>query len=362
MRRILASLVLGLALLAAGISWAAFTTRSTVFDPARSERIAEVLVDSPVVQDAAAAALSRALQEALPAGTLASSAQVDELARAALADPRAIEAIKTAIVGAHRRMMGDGDNAGGGVVLDAGPIAQAGRDALIAARPDLATVLPQPPDLQMELPTERLPEMGRLREPLRLAVGLGAVAAMLLLAVAFLLASDRPKVLSRMGRWALGAGLWWAIVGYGVPRLLSNFSDDRLAVLGALGTAVSGPLVAPALALALTGAGVMVGSHLWKRSLATPASAPMPETRPVFSAPAAPVSAGEAQLDRGWDRRRPVYRRPQSELDAATRHYTGMGGGTSPYPQDGPTGQRNGDTPGGASTGRHVAHHRGADR
>ena len=357
MRRILASIVLGIALLSAGISWAAFTTRSTVFDPARSERIAEVLVESTVVQDAAAAALTRALEQSLPAGTLASTAELEALARAALADPRATQALTNAIVSSHRRMMGDSD---GAVVLDAGPIAQAGRDALIAARPELAGVLPESPPLQMELPTERLPRMGGLREPLRVAVGVGAAAAALLLALAFLLASDRPKVLSRMGRWALGAGLWWSIVGYGVPRLLSNFSDERLAILGELGTAVSGPLVAPALALALTGAGVMFGSHFWRKALETPASKTMPDTRPFSSAVDAPVGPREAQLDRGWDRRRPVYRRPQRELDAAARHYTGVGGGSSPYPQDGATAQRNSDTTG-ASAGRHVAHHRGVD-
>lgn len=357
MRRILATLVLGLALLSAGLSWAAFTTRSTMFDPARSEGIAEALVDSPVVQDAAVAALARSLEQALPAGALAGSAEVESLARAALADPRSSQALTAAIVGAHRRMMGDGD---GAVVLDAGPIAQAGRDALIAARPDLAGVLPEAPPLQVELPTERLPRMGGLREPLRLAVGLGATAAALLVALAFLLASDRPKVLSRMGRWALGAGLWWSIVGYGLPRLLSNFSDERLAVMGALGTAVSGPLVAPALALALTGAAVMLGSHFWRKTLETPAPEPMPDSRPVPSGAEPPVGAREAQLDRGWDRRRPVYRRPQRELDAAARHYTGVGGGSGPYAQDGSTAQRNGDTTG-ASAGRHAAHHRGVD-
>lgn len=355
MRRTLSSLVLGLALFSAGISWAAFTARSTVFDPARSERIAEVLVDSPVVQDAAADALARSLEQALPAG---SSAEVEAFARAALADPRSSRALTAAIVSAHRRMMGDGD---GTVVLDAGPIAQAGRDALITARPDLAAVLPAALPLRVELPTERLPQMGGLREPLRVAVGLGAVAAAIFVALAFLLTSDRPKVLNRMGRWALGAGLWWSVAGYGVPRLLSNFSDERLAVFGALGTAVSGPLVGPALALAVTGAGMVFGSQCWRRTLETPASTPMPETRPVSSGGDAPIGAREAELDRGWDRRRPVYRRPQGELDAAARHYTGVGGGSSPYPQDGGTAQRNGDTTG-ASAGRHVAHHRGVDR
>lgn len=357
MRRLLSSVVLGLALLCAGISWAAFTTRSTVFDPARSERIAGVLVDSPVVRDAAAEAVSSALEQALPAEAMVSSAEIDLAAQGALADPRATGALSAAIVGAHRRLMGEAGTEE--LTLDAGPVAQAGRDALIAARPDLAGVLPQAPPLQVALPTERLPELGGLREPLRLAVGLGGAVTTLLVALAFLLATDRPRVLSRMGRWALAAGLWWSIVGYGLPRLVSNVADDRIAVLGALGTAVSGPLLAPALALSLAGAGIMLGAHWWRKRLDAPT--PTPAAGPAGSVSAPPVGARQADLDRGWDRRRPVYRRPQRDLDAAAGHYTGLGGNRSPYPGgDGYTSQDDGDATG-VAAGRHAAHDRGID-
>lgn len=320
MRRILSSVALGLALLCAGIAWAAFTTRSTLFDPARSERIATVLVDSPVVRDAAADALTAALAKALPPDAPVSSAEIEAAARAALADPRASAALRTAVVGTHRRMVGAGE--AGPVTLDAGPIAAAGRDALIAARPDLARLLPAAPELQVALPTERLPDLGGFRGPLRTASGLGAAAAALLTALALLLAADRPRVLSRLGRWAFGAGLWWSIVGYGLPRLVANSGDERLGLLGGLGTAISGPVVAPALALSLIGAAIMLGSRLWRQSLAAAGTA----AAPAASAAGAVARPGEADLDRRWDRRRPVYRRPQSDLDAAARYYTGTGG------------------------------------
>src|SRR5919206_406506 len=121
MRRAAASILVTLGLVCAGVAWWAYAASYTVLDSARSERIAETLVEQPVIQDAVAEGLGNALQQALPPGT---------------------------------------------------PIS-----------------------------------------------------------------SDRPKVLSRAGRWALRAGAFWFLFGWALPYALTKISEAHLAALGAIGVA-----------------------------------------------------------------------------------------------------------------------------
>ena len=142
MRRTVASVLVTLGLLSASLAWWSFAARFTILDPGRSGRIADVLVDQPVIRDAVAEGLSTALRQALPAGSPVSPTEIDAVAHKALEDPRALQALRTAIVDSHQRLVGN-DN--GPVHLDVSPIAAAGRDALLAARPDLASALPEAP-------------------------------------------------------------------------------------------------------------------------------------------------------------------------------------------------------------------------
>ena len=93
--------------------------------------------------------LGTALLQALPPGTPISPDEIDAVAHRALADPRAMAALKTAVLASHQRLVGDYD---GPVTVDVSPIAVAGRDALVAARPDLAGALPESPTLSVDLP------------------------------------------------------------------------------------------------------------------------------------------------------------------------------------------------------------------
>ncbi|HEY4409279.1 MAG TPA: hypothetical protein VGO87_05320, partial [Acidimicrobiia bacterium] len=150
MRRATASVVVTIGLFAASLAWWSFAARFTVLDSDRSARIADVLVDQPVIRDAVAQGLGDALRQALPPGSPIPAADIDAAAHQALDDPRAVQAIKTAIVDSHQRLLGDYD---GPVTLDVTPIAAAGRDALIAARPELAAEMPAAPPLSIDLPT-----------------------------------------------------------------------------------------------------------------------------------------------------------------------------------------------------------------
>src|SRR6185295_3708988 len=106
MRRAAASILVTLGLLAAGVAWWAYAARSTVLDSARSERIADTLVEQPVIRDAVADGLGNALQQALPPGTPISPDELSAAAHRALEAPRAIAALKATLLTSHQRLIG----------------------------------------------------------------------------------------------------------------------------------------------------------------------------------------------------------------------------------------------------------------
>ncbi|MEW6474060.1 MAG: hypothetical protein AB1679_17550 [Actinomycetota bacterium] len=279
MRRAAASILVTIGLVAASVAWWAFAARYTVLDVDRSERIADTLIGQPVIQDAVAEGLANALHQALPPGSPISPDEIDAVAHRALEDPRAMAALKTAVLRSHQRLVGQYD---GPVTVDVSPIADAGRDALLAARPDLAGSFPAAPSLSVDLPTRHLPKLGWLPERTRELFGLAALVAVTLLALGMLTASDRPKVLSRGGRWALRAGVFWALFGWGLPYLMTKLGEPRLAALGAIAVAAVGPMIAPAVFLFCAGIGALLGARAWRLGLAAlPPAPPSGGPRPI---------------------------------------------------------------------------------
>jgi hypothetical protein len=279
MRRAAASILVTIGLVAASVAWWAFAARYTVLDAGRSERIADTLIEQPVIQDAVAEGLASALHQALPPGSPISPDEIDAVAHRALEDPRAMAALKTAVLSSHQRLVGRYD---GPVTVDVSPIADAGRDALLAARPDLAESFAAAPSLSVDLPTRHLPKLGWLPERTRELFGLAALVAVTLLALGMLTASDRPKVLSRGGRWALRAGVFWALFGWGLPYLMTKLGEPRLAALGAIAVAAVGPMIAPAVFLFCAGIGALLGARAWRLGLAAlPPAPPSGGPRPI---------------------------------------------------------------------------------
>jgi hypothetical protein len=272
MRRISASMLVTVGLVAAAVAWWAYAARYTVLDGERSARIADVLVTQPVIRDAVAEGLSSALQEALPPGSPVSPEEVDAAALRALDDPRAKEALRDTILNSHRRLIGEYD---GPVSVDVSPVAAAGYDALMLARPDLAQDLPEAPPLSVRLPTQNLPKMGWLPERTKELSGMALFLAAALLGLGLAAASDRPRALGRAGRWALRAGIGWAVFGCALPYALIRVGEPRLAALGAIGVATVGPMIAPAVLLVATGIGTLLGARAWRLALA-----PLPPVPP----------------------------------------------------------------------------------
>jgi hypothetical protein len=163
----------------------------------------------------------------------------------------------------------------GPVSVDVSPIADAGYDALMLARPDLAEDLPEAPPLSVKLPTQNLPRMGWLPERTKELSGMALFLAVAFLGLGLAAASDRPKALGRAGRWALRAGIGWAVFGWALPYALTRAGEPRLAALGAIGLATVGPMIAPAALLVGTGIGTLLGARAWRLALvALPPVAP----------------------------------------------------------------------------------------
>jgi hypothetical protein len=290
MRRVAASVLVAVGLFAASVAWWSFAARFTVLDSGRSARIADTLIDQPVIRDAVAEGLASALQQALPPGTPISPDELDAVAHRALDDPRAHAALRSAVLASHQRLIGNYD---GPVTVDVSSVAAAGRDALLAARPDLAGSLPEAPPLSVDLPTQHLPQLGWLPERARELGGLAALLAATLLGLGLVAASDRPGVLARAGRWAVRAGVLWAAFGWALPYALTKIDEPRLAALGSIGVAAVGPMIAPAVLLVCTGIGALFGARAWRLAAAAlppapPAGGPDDPVRtPAATTPAA---------------------------------------------------------------------------
>ena len=286
LRRLAASLLTGLALLGATLAWSAFATGYTVFDGGGSERVADVLVQQRAVREALAQALAKALRSGPAAEAQIPGAEVDSAARRVVDDSRTVALLHRAIAGAHQRLVGQAD---GPVRLDADALAQAARDALIEVQPRLAATLPVAP-LTVQLPTDKLPDLFRVRPNLGRAGRVGGLAAVCLLAAAFLLAPDRPGVLRRAGRWAVRVGLASTVTGWLLPSLLSRADNPHLALIGGLAVAVGGRIVGPAMVLAATGLGATVAARVWR------AAQPVTPPAPGAAAPATAPGPGETAL------------------------------------------------------------------
>lgn len=294
MRRTTSSFLVVVGLFAASVAWWAFAARFTVLDSARSAKIADALIEQPVLRDAVAEGLASALQQALPPGTPIEPAMLDAVAHQALDDPRATAALRSALLASHQRLIGEYD---GPVSFDVSPIAAAGRDALVTARPELAGSLPDGPTLSVELPTQNLPKLGWLPERARELGGLAFLIAVTFLALGIVAASNRPGVLSRAGRWALRAGAFWALFGWALPYLMTKTDEPRLAALGAIGVAAVGPMIAPAVLLVSAGIAALFGARAWRTALAALPPAP-PSGGPVSQpGPAWPAASGTATWD-----------------------------------------------------------------
>lgn len=260
-RRALAAALLGISLWIGSLAWSGFLLTRTVLDPDRSARVAEALYDDEAVRDRLAANIAGGVEAALPPGVPVPPAEIDAGARQALDSP-AVEAVFVdAFVRTHQAMLGEGDVP---EEVDPGAFGAAGRESLVAARPDLDAVLPAAPELAVPLPTERIPDLGPVRRGLLTAVPLLAAASAAGVLLALLVSSNRPAVVRRAGMWAVGLSAVVLVFAYGVPALAATVAPSQAEVIAALVGAMAAETRVPAVTLGLIGVAGIVLSLFWR--------------------------------------------------------------------------------------------------
>lgn len=259
MRRGLASLIIGLSLILASVSWAGFTLSHTVLDPGRSERLADQLVDNPDVRAALVKRLADALEAQLPPEVPIPRQVVEAGAATALEDPRVEALIRDSFVQVHQNALA-GNSAP--VVVDANALGAAGRDVLVTTRPELDRILPPTPPLELELPTAGLAWLGSVKTTVDRFTVWSALAAGLGAALAFAVARNRAAVLRRVAYWGYGTALFWLAIGFAIPWIAGAVSPTSAAIATAVVDVFFGAMIQPAMLLVVFATIVLLASFL----------------------------------------------------------------------------------------------------
>lgn len=281
-RRGAASLVLGLSLLVASFAWSGFVMLNTVLDPGRSERLADEMLENPLVRGVIIDAIASSVEQAIPAEVPVPRAELEAAATAALADERVEALVRDGMVRVHQNALEGIEEP---VTLDATAFGAASRDALVAARPELGAVLPPAPPVAVTLPDAGLSVLGTVRDFLERVVTLTATVAAAGAILALLITRDRPGVLRRVSLWAFAASAFWLIVAFGGPWLADRLAPGSAAVFAAAVEVFLGAMIPPALGLAAAGAGLIAVSFVWDAAARGATSRPEPRRREVEQAP-----------------------------------------------------------------------------
>lgn len=322
MRKGLAGLILGLSLVVASVSWAGFVMTRTILDPGRSERLADQLLDNETLRTALVGRLSDALGAALPADVPVPRQQLEQAADNALEDERVDALIRDGIVRVHQNALEGNDEP---IAIDATALGAASRDSLIEVRPELASVLPEAPTVEIELPTSGLTWLGSARRQVARYTNVLALVATAGALLALLVTKDRPAILRRVAFWAFGAAIFWLIVGFGIPFLADTLAPSSNAIVAAIIDVFFGAMVPPAVMMAVFGALLLGASMLWSTMAARRPAAVMQPRRPQEQ-PAPVTFGGDSAVE---TRRRPGSQ--TSNIRPATAPGT-----PSPSPQPAP--------------------------
>lgn len=281
MRRALAAAILGFSLWLGSLAWTGFTLLRTVLDPDRSREVAESLYEDEAVRAQLVDDIADGVAGATPPGVSLPRGQVEATAADALDSPAVATLFVDAFARTHAAFLGEGEVPDS---LDPGAFGSAARGTIVARNPELDAVLPASPELAIPLPTDRVPNLGPLRDLLQAVVPLLALASATGALLALLVTSNRPAVIRRAGVWAVLLSSVVLIVAYGVPALGARYAPGQSAIIAALVGAMAGAMRVPAFTLGGLGAAGIVASVLWRR-------VPSPGREPARRRPRPPAGA-----------------------------------------------------------------------
>ena len=261
LRRAAAGLILGVSLFIASLAWSSFIALQTVFDPGRSQQIADDLWAEPAVRDQLAANIADAMVGLIPDDVEVSEQAIDAAAANVLNSPALQNVVDVAFVQTHAAFLGEADLPR---AIEVGAVSQTVRVALVDADRRLDAVLPAAPDVTIELPTDRIPDAGPIRRALQFVVPIFAFSAAVGIAVALLTTTNRPSVLRRAGVWALTSSAVVLAIAYGIPWLVERLAPSQAEVVTALLSALLAAAVTPALVLAGLGVVAVLLSLVWR--------------------------------------------------------------------------------------------------
>lgn len=269
--------MLGISLWIGSLAWTGFIMLQTVLDPDRSEAVADTLIDDPHVRDQLVQNMADAAASAVPEDAPVRRAQIEAAAAEALASPEIEALVRGAFVDTHRAFLGEGEAPQS---IDGSTFGEAARDELVTDRPELDGVVPPAPELEVSLPTERVPDLGPVRRGLQTAVpllaGVSAFGAVLSLVVT----TNRPAILRRAGIWAIALSAFVLLFAFGVPALAQEFAPDQAEVVAAFVGALAAASQGPALVLAAAGLGGVLASLVWRPAASALAADAPPPTAP----------------------------------------------------------------------------------
>lgn len=281
MRRGLASLIMGLSLVVATAGWAGFILSRTVLDPGRSEALAETLLDNEDVRAVIVDRLADAVEAQLPAAVPVSRQTIERAADAALDDPRVEAVVQEGIVKTHQNALAGIDEP---VMLDASALGEVAREMVVGLRPELDSLLPAAPSLEVELPSSGLSWLGRVKNTVDRFTAISAAIALIGLTTAFVVARNRPAVLRRVAFWAFGASLFWVAVAYGVPALLGRIAPASVSITMAIIDVFFGAMIRPAMVMGGVGVALLLLSFVWPAITRRRSGAMLDRPRPAQGA------------------------------------------------------------------------------
>ncbi len=260
MRRSLSALLLGLSLVLASMAWSGFVLTRTALDPGRSEELADQMFENPELRGALVSTLANRVAEQLPEGVALPRQLVLQIADRALDDPAIQLLVRDGLVEVHQKALRGEDT---DTTLHATAVGTAARNALVAERPELDSVVPQAPAMQVQLPTAGLSVLGKVRTAIESASKIAALVAAGGAIFALLTARDRGMILRRVSNWAFGTAAVWLVIALVMPRLISALAPRQGVLAGAIATILFGEMIRPATMLAAAGVGLLVGSWIW---------------------------------------------------------------------------------------------------
>lgn len=269
LRRRAASSLLALGLLTASVAYTGTVVRSIVVDDHVAMRAAEAALDDErvhdlLVRETTAALESQLFADAFPALGADVSDDARAVAEAVVADPAFTTAFVDTVRGLHRVALVE---RGPAPELDASPLVGVARDAAIARNPAYGELIPPAATVRVALPADDLPDLTGVSSLLADRAKLAAVAAVALVGAAFAVHPKRPRVVRRIGTWALGIAVVQGAAAFGIAYLAERVPGDLAPIATAVAETLRPRLVVPAAMMAAAGLALVIGAWRWQRTI-----------------------------------------------------------------------------------------------